>query len=247
MVAPSPSMRLRTNASGIWQIHVWDVASGSRRQVSEHPVGVREGYPTADGSEVIFWQEDTGDEMGAWQVRAYEGGGSEPSSTGASRVERRDRCGSGVVAAGIDTEDGAFGVYASVDGERLRRIAGSKDWMAVAGDEHLGDLAGLSADGSFVAIQHAEHGSLMHPRSGSWRRGAETSPRNAARRHRGGHRRRPWSPVPGDQRLAVTHEPQDRQRAAIWDLATDEWRDLEVDAPGDHHIADWFPRPRPWC
>jgi dipeptidyl aminopeptidase/acylaminoacyl peptidase len=50
-----------------------------------------------------------------------------------------------------------------------------------------------------------------------------------------------WSPVPGDQRLAVTHEPEDRQRVAIWDVAKDDWRELEVDVPGDHRVADWFP------
>jgi dipeptidyl aminopeptidase/acylaminoacyl peptidase len=50
-----------------------------------------------------------------------------------------------------------------------------------------------------------------------------------------------WSPVPGDQRLAVTHEPEDRERAAIWDLATGDFRDLDLDVPGDHRVADWFP------
>src|SRR3954447_269266 len=74
-----------TNASGIWQVHVWDVATGERRQVSDHPVGVREGYLTPDASEVIFWQEDTGDETGAWLAQPFEGGGSEPFLDGAPR------------------------------------------------------------------------------------------------------------------------------------------------------------------
>jgi dipeptidyl aminopeptidase/acylaminoacyl peptidase len=50
-----------------------------------------------------------------------------------------------------------------------------------------------------------------------------------------------WSPVPSDQRLAVTHEPEDRERSAVWDLATGEWHDLVADLPGDQRIADWFP------
>jgi hypothetical protein len=153
-----------TNASGIWQVHVWDVATGERRQVSDHPVGVREGFLTPDGSEVTFWQEDTGDETGAWLAQPFEGGGSEPFLDGVPRGWNGGlaQC-NGVVAAGISTEDGAFGIYASVDGERMRAIADSSQWLSLAGDEHGSDLAGLSADGSLLAIQHAEHGNLMHP------------------------------------------------------------------------------------
>ncbi|HJX07356.1 MAG TPA: alpha/beta fold hydrolase [Actinomycetota bacterium] len=230
-----------TNASGIWQVHVWDVVSGERRQVSDHPVGVHDGYPTSDGSEVAFWQEDTGDETGAWLVQPFEGGGSEPFLDGAPRgwnggLTQR----SGVVAAGISTEDGAFGVYTSIDGRRMRSIASSEQWLRVAGDEHGSDLAGLSADGSLLAIQHAEHGVVTHPalrivEPGSGAVAAERGDGTAAVIATA------WSPVPGDQRLAVTHEPEDRQRVAIWDVANDDWRALAVNVPGDHRVADWFP------
>jgi dienelactone hydrolase len=113
-------------------------------------------------------------------------------------------------------------------------------WLAVAGLYVKPELAGLSADGTLLAVQHAEHGHLMHPalrildpRTGAVvaERGDGSSAVVAAA----------WSPVPGDQRLAITHEPKDREQAAIWDLATGAWRDLEVDLPGDTRIADWFP------
>ena len=55
-----------TNVSGIWQVHTLDVVTGVTRQVSDHPVGVTSGYASADGAEVVFWQEDTGDETGRW-------------------------------------------------------------------------------------------------------------------------------------------------------------------------------------
>ncbi|MFL5791621.1 MAG: S9 family peptidase [Actinomycetota bacterium] len=230
-----------TNASGIWQVHVWNVATGERRQVSDHPVGVREGYLTPDASEVIFWQEDTGDETGAWLAQPFEGGGSEPFLDGAPRgwnggIAQR----SGVVAAGISTDDGAFAVFTSVDGRPLRSIASSNQWLGIAGDVDSGDLAGLSADGSFLALQHAEHGNLMHPalrivEPGSGAVAAERGDGTAAVIGTA------WSPVPGDQRLAVTHEPKDRQRVAIWNVATDDWRELDVDVPGDQRVADWFP------
>ncbi len=229
-----------TNASGIWQVHVWDVATGERRQVSDHPVGVREGHLTPDGAEAIFWQEDTGDETGAWIARPFEGGGSEPFLDGAPRgwnsgIAQRG----GVIAAGISTQDGTFAVFTSADGEPLREIASSEQWLGIAGDEHNADLAGLSADGTLVALSHAEHGNVTHPGV----RIVEPSGAVVAERGDGTAAvlATAWSPVPGDQRLAVTHEPEDRQRVAIWNVAKDDWRELEVDAPGDHRVADWYP------
>src|SRR5437867_424638 len=64
--------------SGIWQVHVWDRASGLRRRVTSHPVGVIDGAPTIDGEGVVFWQDETGDESGQWYVEAFEGGEPRP-------------------------------------------------------------------------------------------------------------------------------------------------------------------------
>ncbi len=230
-----------TNSSGVWQVHVWDLATGERRQVSDHPVGVREGYPVLDGSEVLFWQEDTGDETGAWLAQPFEGGGVEPFLTGVPRGWNEGITqGPGLVVAGVSTAEGAFEIYVSEAGETARLIARSMAWLAVAGLYSAPELAGISADASLLAVQHAEHGHLMHPalRILDPRTGAVVAERGDGSAAVVGAA---WSPVPGDQRLAVTHEPEDRQRVAIWDLATGDWRDLEVDVPGDHHVADWFP------
>ena len=40
--------------SGVWQVHCWDVASGVRRQVTDHPVGVIAGSVTVDGGDVLW-------------------------------------------------------------------------------------------------------------------------------------------------------------------------------------------------
>ena len=50
-----------------------------------------------------------------------------------------------------------------------------------------------------------------------------------------------WSPAACDRRLATAHEPGDRERPAIWDLAAGTWSDLPVDLPGDVSIDDWWP------
>ena len=231
-----------SSVSGVWQVHAWDVASGERRQVSDHPVGVLDGVPTRDGAAVVFWQEDTGDETGRWLVQPFEGGEATPFlegvpvgwSEGLAQAE-------GLTVAGISTPDGLFEVYAIEAGTSPRLIASGKEWLSVAGVYSGGsDLAGLSADGALAALQHAEHGDITHPalrivdpRTGAVvaERGDGTSAVVAAA----------WSPVPGDQRLAVVYEPEDRERVGIWDLARGDWRALEAALPGDQVAMDWYP------
>jgi dipeptidyl aminopeptidase/acylaminoacyl peptidase len=231
-----------TNASGIWQVHALDLASGESWQVSDHPVGVTEGYASRDGAEVLFWQEDTGDETGRWLARGWEGGGAEPFlpglpvgwNEGLSQAP-------GVVAAGISDRDG-FGIYTAVDGAPPARIAHSAAWTSIGGgwDGPGQDLSGLSADGRLLAIQHAEHGDLTHP---SLRIVDPRTGDVVAERGDGAFAvlASGWSPVAGDGRLAVAHEPVDRIQTALWDRAAGTWTDLEVGLPGDVEPFDWWP------
>jgi dipeptidyl aminopeptidase/acylaminoacyl peptidase len=50
-----------------------------------------------------------------------------------------------------------------------------------------------------------------------------------------------WSPVSGDQRLAFTSEYGPLERPAIWNVTTDERRDLAFDVPGGAFPVEWFP------
>jgi dipeptidyl aminopeptidase/acylaminoacyl peptidase len=231
-----------TNESGIWQVHALDVATGHTSQVSDHPVGVMEGYASLDGSEVVFWQEDTGDETGRWLARAWEGGAAEPFlpdlpvgwSEGLSQAP-------GVTAAGVSDRDG-FGVYVVVEGAPARRLAHSSEWTAVGGvwDGAGADVAGLSADGSLLALQHAEHGNITHP---ALRIVDATTGDVVAERGDGTFSvtASGWSPVADAHRLTVTHEPLDRSKVAVWDLDDGSWTELETGLPGDVSALDWYP------
>ena len=50
-----------------------------------------------------------------------------------------------------------------------------------------------------------------------------------------------WSPVPGDQLLAIEHERDGDERPAIWDLETGERHDLELEPTGDISVEGWWP------
>jgi dienelactone hydrolase len=231
-----------TNESGIWQVHALDVATGLTRQVSDHPVGVLAGFATADGAEVIFWQEDTGDETGRWLAQPWEGGGSEPFLEGvAIGWSEGIAQAPGVVAVGISDADG-FAVSVAVDGEPAKEIARSTEWLALPGAymPPAADVAALAADGSLLALQHAEHGDLTHP---SLRVVDPRTGRVVAERGDGSFAvlACAWSAVAGDARLAVATEPGDRLVTSIWDLATDTWTDLDTGLAGDVVAMDWWP------
>src|SRR5262245_29508638 len=231
-----------SNESGVWQVHAWDVRTGVRRKISDHPVGVTQGIASIDGAEILFWQEDTGDETGRWLAQAFEGAAAEPLFEGVP-VGWNDglALAPGIAAAAIADRDGGFAVFVSIDGAPAKEIARSTEFLGIAGAwDEASDLAGLSADGTLLALEHAEHGDVLHPslrivdpRTGGivGERGDGSSSVHATA----------WSPVAGDQRLAVIQDDRDRQRVGVWDLATGAWSDLDVPLPGDVAAVDWWP------
>jgi dipeptidyl aminopeptidase/acylaminoacyl peptidase len=227
--------------SGVYQVHALDRATGERRQVTDHPVGVLACAITPDGQRVLFWQDDTGSEAGGWFAEPFSGGEAAPFLTGVPQGWNQGLAqGPGLVVAGIADPDG-FAVFVSAEGEPAKEIWRSTEYVGIGGSEWgRADLGGLSADGTMLALEHAEHGDAMHPalrvvdpRTGSTV--AEQIDDGMALYAAC------WSPVPGDQRLAVTHEREGEERPAIWDLATGAWTDLDLGLTGPVEAADWWP------
>jgi dipeptidyl aminopeptidase/acylaminoacyl peptidase len=241
--APNAPERLVfwSTESGVYQVHVWDRETGERRQVTDHPVGVLSGALTGDGERVLFWQDETGSEAGQWYAEPFAGGSAEPFLPGVSQGWNQGLAQKpGIVAAGISDADG-FAVYVSVDGAPAKEIWRSTESISVGGADHgRDDLAGLSADGTMLALEHSEHGDNLHPavRVVDPRTGAMVAEQldegmalNASC----------WSPLPGDLRLVVTHERAGEERPAIWDLGNGSWTDLDLDLAGPVEAVDWWP------
>jgi len=227
--------------SGVYQVHVWDRATGLRRRVTDHPVGVTAGELTPDGERVLFWQDETGSEAGQWYSEPFSGGDAQPYLTGVPTGWNQGLAQMpGLVAAAISDADG-FAVYVSADGEPAKEIWRSTEHIGIGGsDLGRGELGGLSADGSLLALEHAEHGDSLHPalRVVDPRTGvtvAEQIDEGMALFASC------WSPRPGDRRLVVTHEREGEERPAIWDLASGEWTDLDLGLVGPVEAVDWWP------
>jgi dipeptidyl aminopeptidase/acylaminoacyl peptidase len=222
-----------TNASGSWQIHAWDRAGGTHRQVTEHPTGVIEGEVTPDGSGVLWFEDSKGDEIGRWLLQPFAGGGvaplvpdAEPAWSAGLALGPKGR-----VALGVADRDG-FTVRVGVIGEGSDQLYRHEQTV---------DVSSLSRDGRLLVVQHAEHGDNLHPALRVFDLDGGADPADLWDGDGLSLFAAGFSPVPGDSRLALLHERTGQLRPAIWDPVSGARTDLEVNLPGEVAVADWWP------
>ena len=145
----------------------------------------------------------------------------------------------GIVAAGLSNEDG-FGIYVSLDGDEAQMIHHSSESVLISSVGQGFLRGGLSADGALLCLEHSEHGDLIHPalRVVDPRTGTSVGEQMDAGMSLTTNC---WSPVPGDARLAFDHEREGDERPGLWDLASGERTDLELDLEGAVWTHDWWP------
>jgi acetyl esterase/lipase len=230
-----------SNESGTWQLHTLDLATGAQRRLTDHPVGLMDGFPTLDGDSVLWFRDETGAEAGGWVRQPFDGGPAEPFlpdvpfgwSMGLAQAP-------GVVAASISTDDG-YSVHVALDGGPAHEVHRSTETVAIGGVYLEGLLmAGLSTDGALLCLEHAEHGDMLHPalRVIDPRTGETIGDLRDP-----GLALRPvcWSPLAGDQRLAFVHEREGEERPGVWNLSSAERQGLPLDLDGDVRVEDWWP------
>ncbi len=186
--------------------------------MTDHPVGLLEAVPTLDGEGVLWFQDETGDESGRWLVQPFDGGETTPFLEGVPHGwNERARAGAGDRLRG-DLGSRRIRRYMSLEADGTQLLRSSQCGSGTIG----GFLRGaLSADGTLLCIEHAEHGDLIHPalrvldpRTGATVGDLLDEGMSLAAKC--------WSPVAGDQRLAFEHEREGDTRPALWNLATGE-------------------------
>ena len=233
---------VNSNETGSWQLYAWDRAAGARRLVTEEKVGVTEGTLTADGSGVVWFHEETGDEFGRWLVAPFEGGDPRPL---APEIEdgwpAGIAVGEQVLALVMGYRDG-FAAYTMVRDAPARVLMRHEEMLVLggAGWANVGS-GGLSADETLVCVEHSEHGDRLHPALRVFDARSREVVGDLSDGEGFGLHAAAWSPVPGDSRLAVTHERDGIDRPALWNSATGERLELSLDLAGEVHVLDWWP------
>lgn len=225
--------------SGSYQLHAWDRSTGARRRVTDDPVGITAGRPTRDGRAVAWFRDATGDETGEWVAAPFDAdapatpmfpGVPAGWSEGLALGRRRS-------VLGVSDAAG-FGIWTVEAGGSPRRIHHHAQPVRLGGEGSGGDA--LSADERFVCLEVMEDGDVAHP---SLRViDAATGTPVAELRDPGlelaAHG---WSPVPGDARLAITHERTGERRPAVWDVRLGAVHDLGLDLDGSIQPVAWWP------
>jgi len=233
-----------SSESGIYQLHSWDVETGERRRITDEAVGLVSGNVSADGEWVLWHRDTTGDESGTWMVAPFFGGAAELFAEGLPRAwddglaPGRTRS---IVA--MSDQDG-FGLYVVEANGSARQLVHSTESILLGGGNamtHGGhELAGLSADETLVAIEHGEHGDLIHAalRVLDVRTGKVVGELHDPGREVLAFA---WSPVAGDDRLAIGHERRGERAPAIWSPRTGELHDLTLPWDRFTEVTDWWP------
>ena len=236
---------LVSDESGVLQAHAWDRAAGTRRRVTDEPVGVVLAEVTADGGEVVWFSDDSGDESGHWVAEPFGGGERRLLLPDApAGWPEGIAIGRRVVAAALADRDSFMVVVADGDGSRV--LLDDPDLVGIGGAETGFEgtiLGGLSPDEAALCIETAQDGDSIHRMLrvldvatgrtiGELADGAGSGVSAVA-----------WSPA-GDRRLLVMHERDDLTRPAVWDPVSGERHDVRLDVPGEVYPVGWYPEGR---
>lgn len=222
-----------SNANGRYELYCWDIAAGSHSVATDRPDGTSHGTLSADGATLLWFDDMDGDEFGQWQRQPFgsDPGSASPAMPGvAPGYPAGLEVGQHVVVAGFSDDDGT----------RVHLSTGDHEPTVVY--QHAGDAGvdGLSRDETIWLLAHSEHGDSRYPAlralsvaDGSVLGELDDSPGK-------GLSAITFSPVPGDQRVLVGHERRGRDELLIWNIATGEVEELQIDLPGDIS-GDFYP------
>ncbi len=233
--APGRSLYV-SNVTGTFELYAWDRATGSRRQVTDRPNGTTEGALPPDG-EWVWWFSDTdGDEFGVWMRQPFAGGPDEVAAPGvaagysAGIALGRD----GLSVIGVSTDD---------EGSSVHVVRPGAEPVEIYRHPESASIGDLSEDGTLLAIEHTEHGDAMHSALRVMTLDGATVAElddTAGGTVESGLECLGFAPVAGDGRMLVGHQRRGRWQPMIWDTATGEQTELQIDLPGEV-AAEWFP------
>lgn len=228
-----------SNEGGSTQVWTANTHTGERRAVTDQRVGVEEFVLSPAGDAVAWWSDDSGDGNGAWVSTSLVDGAVAPLLTGLAEGWSEGLAWHGETVAMALTDGDAYRLYVGVAGGSGRLVHESTRPFGLGREWETSD-GGLSTDGRLVCLRHSDAGDMLHfglrvldADSGSVHADLVDAGLNV--------RVASWSPIPGDQRVALIHERDGIDRPALWQPVTKARRGYPSDLPGEIDIAGWYP------
>jgi dipeptidyl aminopeptidase/acylaminoacyl peptidase len=214
-----------TTEDGSVQAWAWDLRTDRRRRVSDGGVGAEEAHVLPDGSGVVWWLDEIGNEHGRWLLSPFDGGEAAPLLPGLPDgwmmgISLTDRG----IAAGLASDED-YRIYVSTDGHAPCEVYRNPEPAGVGSEWPQGG-GGLAPDGSAVCIRHSEHGDIEHQalRVVSTPTGEEVGEQVDR-----GRRMEAVAWAPQGHRLLFTHERIGIDRPGVWDLDAGTRVDVALD------------------
>jgi dipeptidyl aminopeptidase/acylaminoacyl peptidase len=223
-----------TNKDGIYQLYAWKVPTGNLKQLTTEPAGVVSGTISASGDLVYFLKDEGGNEIGHFVSLPFEGGETQditpdlPFYSSFSFSESH----TGNILGFIGASKDGFTAYAIQSGA-VKSFYHSP---------HLCNGLSFSANGEIAVLGSTDRTksidrSLLAFDINSGKQIAElwdgegSSVEDVI-----------FSPIAGDTRLLATTSKSGFERPLLWNLVTNERRDLVLDEiPGSITVWDWSP------
>jgi dipeptidyl aminopeptidase/acylaminoacyl peptidase len=208
------------------------MAAGRHRRLTRGAVGNRSAGISPDGGHVIWFEDETGDELGQWRIERFPSGGARELVPGAPPSWQCGLAWGGRRAlVGLADGDG-FSIHVAGTTPGQRRIAHRRqEMMALA----------LSGDDRYALISSAEHGDSIHPdlqvldaEDGSLVGALEAK----QTRHLGAAGFRPQADGPC---LAVNDDRHGHVRPYLWWPRRHQLHELQTGLRGEVEAVDWFP------
>ncbi|MEI7745187.1 MAG: alpha/beta fold hydrolase [Chloroflexota bacterium] len=235
---------IASTESGSYQLHAWDRRTGERRQVTHDKVGILSGMPTRDGTGVIWFHDATGAESGAFVVAPFdEDVAAEPLVEGVPEGWSEGiAVGLRRTAIAISTDDD-YSVWVADDGAPARLLHRHQQPVRLAGGWGMSGAMGrsaLSSDDALLVLEVMEDGDVLHPslRSVDAATGAELAGLSDPGLELAAFG---FSPVAGDDRVAITTERSGDRRPALWNARTGALVELEMTMAGTVEPVGWWP------
>ncbi|MBX6370808.1 MAG: prolyl oligopeptidase family serine peptidase, partial [Acidothermus sp.] len=234
------------NASGTVEVYVWDrdadhdpsnrdPSSRAVRQLTRRPAGTYLAAIEPLGEWVWWFDDEAGNEFGMWRRQRFDSSPDDP----ADRVPLDPAYPAGLALAADGTAvlgrctDAATSIHLVRPDGTVRELFGHVE---------DGEVAAVRADGTLLALAHAEHGDARHKavRVVALENG---EPRIVADLWDGpelGLVPVDFSPLEDDPRVLLLHERRGRLEPLLWNPLSGEQFDPELDLPGEVY-AEWYP------